>query len=453
MKKASTLPAILLPAILLAALTAAAATPADFRVTRDIYRTPLTAPHPVEIHLDAPIFAQIQTNNADLRLFDSSNRELPRLIEPLSTTQTQTQRHPAAAQTRTLQELPNNSIEARLELDEKAPAADGITIQTPLKDFIRTVLVSGSDDGKLWRPLAEAEIFDYTRYMDIRNTDIPLPKNNCRHFSITIRNASEERAQPLVHLIQAQGQNQQRAYDLLRTPFRMDAIQFWHETTHRKKDQPITQEWPPAHQQITQNRKTRATEITLQTDYAPITRLILETADRNFQRTARIQVPALINGRPAWRTIADAKPAMLDLPGCTTNRLTMDFPEQRAPRLRLLIDNADNPPLAITALRPHGPTYRLIWLAHPEEPYRLAYGNPALPAPAYDLYPIRTALDQDIQPTLWTLAPAPETTPPRGGILQLFTRPAIFGALLGLATLALLLLLAKALQKTPATDE
>lgn len=87
----------------------------------------------------------------------------------------------------------------------------------------------------------------------------------------------------------------------------------------------------PAHQQITQNRKTRATEITLQTDYAPITRLILETADRNFQRTARIQVPALINGRPAWRTIADAKPAMLDLPGCTTNRLTMDFPEQRAP--------------------------------------------------------------------------------------------------------------------------
>ena len=59
---------------------------------------------------------------------------------------------------------------------------------------------------------------------------------------------------------------------------------------------------PPANHPKPQNPRHR---ITLQTDYAPITRLILETADRNFQRTARIQVPALINGRPAWRTIAE----------------------------------------------------------------------------------------------------------------------------------------------------
>ena len=430
------------------AMPVAALTPADFRVTRDVYFTPLTAAHPVEVRLDAAIFGHIQPNAADLRLFDAADRELPCLVEALRTAQTVTERHPTAAQTRSLQEPGDNRIEIRLDLQENGPAADGITIHTPLKDFIRTVRVSGSDDGKFWRPLVEAEIFGYSRDMDVRNTDIPLPNNSCRHFSIIIRNASEERAQPLIHLVQAKGPEQKRADDLLHTPFRMDTIAFWHETTRRKADQVVMQEWPPASHSVSHNRKDRSTEITLQTEGAPISRLVLETTDRDFQRAARIQVSAIVNGRKTWRTIAAANPAILDLRGYATNCLTMDFSEQRAAQMRLVIDNGANPPLANPAVRAHGPAYRLIWLAQPGERYRIAYGAEHLSTPAYDLSALRTVLDQGIQPNLWQLTPAPDTARPGAELKDVFRRPVVFGGLLAIATLALLVLLAKGLQKT-----
>lgn len=425
-----------------------AAEPADFAFTRPILASPLSAPRLVEVRLDAPLFAATQPGYPDLRLFNAATQELPRLVEPLFTTQERIARHPVAATPATLQEIPGNRIETRLVLGQDERSPDGLDIRTPLKDFIRTVRISGSDDGQGWRPLAEAEIYDYSRYMDIRRTEIPLPSNSCRHFSIEISNAAEERAQPLVRLVQANGQDQTRAFDLLQTPFRIDGVSFWRDATVIDKDKPVLQEWPHAGMKISRDRKAKTTEIILQTGGAPLSRLDLETPARNFQRSASIQIPGLRNGQKIWLPVADGKFTRLDLPGLATNLLSIDFPEQRAPELRLVLQNHDNPPLEISAIRTHGPVYRLLWLADPATAYHLAYGNDQLPAPAYDLFAIRAALANGLAPDLWPLAdpvPASSRRPPAFGAL--FARPAVFGSLLALASLALLVLLAKALKK------
>ncbi len=181
-----------------ATLTLQAAVPEDFRAQRGVLDTPIAAPQLVEVLLDAPVMAHTQNDFSDLRLFNGANQELPRAIEPLYSQQERIVRHSLASRAITLRELPGNRIEARFSLLKDESFPDGIEIQTPLKDFIRILRISGSEDGENWTPLVEdAEIFDYSRYMDIRRTELPLPKNKYHQFSIEIGNASEERAQPL----------------------------------------------------------------------------------------------------------------------------------------------------------------------------------------------------------------------------------------------------------------
>ena len=443
--------ALALGAVALLPRPLSAAVPADFAATRDIIGHAISSPRLVAVQLDAPLVAATQPDFSDLRLFDADLREIPRSIEPLYTTQTRLLRRPVSAKLLSLQEIPGNRIETRLDIAQNAPSPDGLEILTPLADFIRTVRVSGSDDGQSWHLLAEAEIYDYTRYMDIRRTEIPLPPNTCRHFAINISDASEERAQPLVRLVESKGQETSRALDLLQTPFRIVKITFWHNETGTGIDKPVLREWPHAGLKTVTDRASKTTEITLDTHNAPVTRLDLDTPARNFQRHAAVQAPALVNGRKTWRTVANGRLQNIDLPGLATNALSVSFPEQRAPQLRLVIQNADNPPIPITDVRPWGPIYRLIWTAEPAAAYHLAIGNEKLAPPDYDLFAIRAALEQGHEPELWTLGESVTTDTSRRhfDLGALLARPAVFGALLAIAALILLALLAKALKKTP----
>lgn len=427
-----------------------AAAPGDFAATRAVLSETIRSPQLVEARVDAALFAATRPGFPDLRLFDAAGTEWPRIVEPRYKTQSVVVRRAAGARATELRELPGNRIETRLELFKDQPAPAGLDIRTPLKDFIRTVRVSGSVDGQTWKPLVEdAEIFDYSRYMDVRRTEIPLPKNACRHFSIEIGNASEERAQPLVRLVQADGKDQTRALDLLRTPFRIDGISFWHDETTLVKDKPVLREWPHAGFAVTQNPKDKTTEILLQTARAPLTRIQIETPARNFQRDVSVMAATLARGQKTWRSIGKGQFTRVDLPGYSRNDLAIDFPEARGEELRLVIHNADNPPLEIDGIRPFGPVYRILWLAEPLVEYQLAYGNDELAPPTYDLFALRTALDKGIPPLRWQLAPPDEASPGATtfSLGEFFSRPAVFGTALALAALALLLLLAKALKK------
>ena len=158
----------------------------------------------------------------------------------------------------------------------------------------------------------------------------------------------------------------------------------------------------------------------------------------------------ITNGLQAWRSIGKGTVTRIELPGCTRDEVAVDFPEIRARELRILIYNADNPPLEISDLHPFGPAYRLLWLADPGAAYRLAYGNAELAPPAYDLFAIRTALEKGLEPDAWELADGGQAAPvaKHFRLGAFLARPAVFGTILFLAALALLGLLARALKKT-----
>ena len=426
-----------------------AAVPADFASLRAVSGAPIDSPRLVEVRLDADAMAATRPGFPDLRLFDAENREIPRAVEALFTSKERIDRYSVSASTAGIRELSGNRIEARFDLDPSAPSPTSHEIRTPLRDFIRTVRVSGSEDGQFWQPLAEAEIFDYSRYLDFRRTLVQLPTNYCRYFALEISDATEERAQPLVHLVQADGQDKSRALEIMQTPFRIGGVSFWQETATLANDEPILQEWPHAGMTALFDRRSHITDVVLDVRRAPLSRIDVETPTRNFNRLVTIQVPALVKGRPGWRSVADGIVTRIDLPGLSTNALSIRFPEQRVDRLRVVVQNADSPPIEITGVRTYGPVYRLLWLADPAAAYRLACGSEKLDPPAYDLYPIRAALEQGIPPERWELAPVPQTAPAEKPFRlgDWLARPAVFGACLVLAAAALLVLLAKALRK------
>jgi len=92
---------------------------------------------------------------------------------------------------------PGTAWKILVALEDKAPAANGFTFHTNLRDYEHAVTVAGSADGTQWAPLvADAVIFDYTRFMDIENRDVPAARQCCRQFRIEVGSIADESASP-----------------------------------------------------------------------------------------------------------------------------------------------------------------------------------------------------------------------------------------------------------------
>ena len=433
--------------LIAAAALEVCAAPSDFDFTRPVRATPLSASALAEIRLDPDLFAHTRPGFPDLRLYDSAGTEQPRLVEPLAATRMAPVRQPIASGTVGIQELAGNRIEARFEIDSAAPFPDGLDLRTPLRDFVRDVRVSGSEDGRFWKILADAQIHDYTRQIDVRSTEIALPSNSCRQFLVEISVPADDRAQPYLQLLQASGLDPARARERLQAPFRISGASFW-RTTAQPATEPLLREWPCADVETTETLESRITVITFHTRKTPISRIDFETPARNFKRIATIQIPTVANDRPTWRTIGDGKLLHIDLPGIATNSFSVSFPEQRTDRLRVVIQNAGNPPIDIAALRLFGPDYRLLWRASPATDYLLAYGREIIPAPG-DENALRAALAQTPAPPLWTLAKSiPNPDRHRFDLAEFITRPLVAGPFLALVAAAFIALVALAVKYT-----
>ena len=118
---------------------------------------------------------------------------------------------PCATEVVSLQEK-DGGIEIHVRLDRDAPAAEELTVVTPLKDFERRVRVFGSDNGKDWTPLVtDGLVFDYSRYMNVSNHDIRLPKNRWRQFRVIVDNITDVRQSPFMELTRKTREGNRRA--------------------------------------------------------------------------------------------------------------------------------------------------------------------------------------------------------------------------------------------------
>lgn len=405
--------------------------------------------------LDAALHQSAADGYTDIRVLDDRAVEIPCAIEKAVSSLTRMERRPVESRAIALKELPGNRIEAEFLLGREDFRADGLEVLTPLRDFVRTLSVQGSADGKAWIPLARnAEICDYSRYLDVRRTAVILPPGSGPWFRVEIGNASEDRLQPLVKLVSQKGGRDTGAEimteELLRTPFRMEGIRFWRNEAVVETRCEIRREWELPAPAVVENGREKTTEMTLECGRLPLNRLVLASTSRNFSRRAEVQVRVTENGVSRWRDIAGAYIREVDLPGYAQSDMEINFPERRAGQMRVIIRNGDNPPLSDLKARAFGPVYRVLLLAEPGRSYRLLYGNDRAKAPAYDLESVLAPLRQGLQPGMLTLGPIrenPACHPPGRGVWEWLNHPALMIGVMVLAALVLLVVLAKSLRK------
>ena len=184
-----------------------------------------------------------------------------------------------------------DSIEVIVRLDANAPAADGLTILTPLTDFERRVDVYGSDDGVKWTPLATGGlVFDYSRYMNISNREVSLPKNRCRRLKVSVAGIADAKESPFLDLTRKcrNGREVERIEEtwLERRPFRMDRIELWRQRQEKLGETERKVAYRVAQGRTEVDRAAKTTTVYVRTRREPLTELTLATSSRNFSRGA-----------------------------------------------------------------------------------------------------------------------------------------------------------------------
>ena len=355
----------------------------------------------LSIVLDSEVYGGTRPGCPDLRIFDKQHREIPYVLEKATESQTQSVWRESEGRIAALKELPDNRIEVVWELGDKETSVTALILESPLNNFEKRVTVYGVQAGKEVELVHEAMIYDYSRYMDVRCMEVALSPNTCRLYRIQIDDIVDKRASPLMELERAY-RNGDLAEQKDRTtvesrPLRIDRIRGWHTASEERivKDRKTSYEIVSF--KVEQREKDRRTVVTVRARHEPLTVLIVETPDQNFSRSITLEAAVMNGVRKTWVPVAESRIFMVQFRSFHEANLRIEFPEQRAEEYRLLIRDADNPPLNVTGIRAEGNLYRLSWLSRVEAGTHLYYGSETANKPTYDTASVLAILGKGFQ--------------------------------------------------------
>jgi len=398
----------------------------------------------IAVPLDADIYAATRIDFPDIRLQSARGASVPFLIRKPQDVQPQIVRERSwTARNPQLRPLEAGGLEITLTLDADDPVPDGLTLVTPLRDFEQRVRLETSSNGLDWQPAgAEHLLFDYARFMEVRQVEIPFPDTRDRQIRLLIDSVTAEQESELLELTRnlrgTDETNRSETALIRRRPFRIERIEFWTETTRdgratdRMTNVPITgftvETDPDQHRTI----------VKIQARREPRTSFTLLTSSRNFSRTASLEVPDPDRGPDQWKPLGQATLSRIQFQSFQREHLTVTIPESRSDLYRLVIEDRDSPPLTLTGVDSRGPTYELITLIPPGEQYQLLYGNPEIAAPQHDTAPLRVLLAEHYRPEPALLGTATRRDAVRARTWQhIATHPAVLTGIIAVLVLVL----------------
>jgi hypothetical protein len=356
----------------------------------------------ISVPLDTPVYSRAQLNLADLRILDAQGNEVSYLRTKRSDTRTKMIEHRWMAEVPSL-EPAEDELTIEFELNEDDPFPDRLEIVTPLRNFEQRVRVYGVGDNNE-RLLADDVIFDYSRYMDVRRTEISLTEHRFRRFRVVIEDPTSGQESQLLQLTKnLQGETETSREERLsveRRPFRIERIQLVSTVEKHVPDSLLIREWDNQITRIQEDEEKGETLVEFETRRQPLTQLTLVTGSRNFSRKVSLQVPETKVGKIDWHSIGRGKLSRFEFGEILEENLTLKFPEARHDTYRLVVENRDSAPLEVDGLTTAGPQDQLLFLASPGVQYELHYGADIDKQPDYDTAAIRHLLSEGVDPTV-----------------------------------------------------
>lgn len=401
--------------LLMFAVHCSAADEPPFRFSKSISALKEADETLVSVPLDSDVYEDVRADLADIRVFAPDGSALPFIIRQVPELKTrEVQRKTWNASTTELKPLDSGGLAITMLLADDDPQPSGLRIVTSLRNFEHRARVFASSDGNEWASVGEAVVFDYSRFMDVRNDSIPFPASPNRHVRLVIDDVTTEQESELMELtrrLRGSGETERvEKVTIDRRPFRIDRIEFWHEIeqvkTHQKRSYPVVDF------KIAEDAEKHQTIVTIDTRREPLTSLVLQTKSRNFSRNGTVEILEQQGVKSTWRAIGNASLSQMKFKNFQREQLAVAFPESRQSQYRLVIDNRDSPPLEISGIQAEGNSYEIVFLAMPAQACRLAYGNPEATAPSYDTAALHTLLKERFQPEPLALGEEQKSTAP-----------------------------------------
>ena len=384
------------------------------------------------LSLELPVEALIDLGGRQeaLRIVAANDREIPYWTMPVTKTETAWRQEPCQATATRVKEENDLSLVLDFELAPEAPAPQGLTSNTPRRNFERQVTVLG-DDGNTWTTLAtDAFIFESSDTLQMRQCDVPFDAGKHRRFRVVIAQASLERQDAYRRVTRFLAQNGQtdqavETTGVTRQPFKIDSVSFWHKVPMPTRPQVQFLSFSAPAGPISHDDDKHETTYELTPPCFPVTGLEIVSPERNFLRTVTVQK----HYEQGFITAHHARITACDLPGIALIRPVLDgLAPITGGRVRIIIHDGDNPPLTVTDIRLRTPAVKLVFIAEPgQTPCRLRAVAEARP-PAYqhpDIFP--AILTNQVPVTPVTLgdrqgqprppSPAPTTGLPRWALL------------------------------------
>ncbi len=340
--------------------------------------------------LDHVVYATTDNPDTGLRLFDQDNNETPVWIRKKTATRIEFQDRSFPAEIVSLKEGSDNRIEILAKRDTNNPVPAVMQFHSPLRNFEKQITVKGSSDGAQWETLASnTPIYDYSRYLDVRNDCVPVILRGYPYYKIDIANITENKDSPLTEIMQSI----QGTQEVVRTEttawhkevMRLDRISFIARNEVLVTGAADTRPSAVTNWCVQEDAKRKQTVLTFTTARQPLTAIELEIADANFSRSITV-FGADSDSPTAWieRGIATIKRVRAGKVHAQ-HLLVSLAKECRARHYRLVIDNQDNPVLTITGIRLTENLYEGLFFPKAGRSYRVFMGGQDLRAPSYDV--------------------------------------------------------------------
>lgn len=347
-------------ALLFASLAQSAELPAAWKNSQ-----PVTLAQPGLVRFSVPLdtLDAARSGLEDLRIHDATGREVPfdinRLVEHAVLT---------ATPRKFISRIETNITVAFIETGLAQPV-EGVTLQTPARDFLKAVRVEGSSDGARWATIADG-LPVFALPGGATQLRVNFPAGTWPHLRVTL---SDQRANPIP----------------------VTGVVLHPESAEAAPAEPLGVE-------ITERAETdRETRLTLRLNGGNITLagLSLVTTEPLFSRRVSLAQRSVSEGEVRESVIASGhvfRFALEGRPAVSNVTVAVDVPVQ-ARELLLTIHNEDNPPLALAAVEAkRRPVFALLLNDRPG-PMQLLSGNAQCPAPKYDLATLRRDL-RTVQP-------------------------------------------------------
>jgi len=335
-------------------------------------RTIVTAPTPGLIKLNLPVETLDVARPAleDLRLYDDAGNEVPYLIERpvpvVKVVQNVKSFH--------ISLTPSNTVIV-LETGLTQPL-DDVTLETPVRSFLKPVRIEGSTDLKRWQPLEQGQPI-FRQPDGVNRLHVSFPAGTWPWLRLTV---DDQRTPPIPFT----GAH-------IRVAVTEPAPTGWMPVTIAERDE------NPGETRLALN---------LGAANLSLTAVQIETAEPLFTRHVTFAVPQVSEDTIHEQTIGQGVIYRVAIEGqpAAESLLAPLESQVRSRELLLFIHNQDSPPLPITAVRVERHPVYLVFLARQAGAYHLLTGNGQCAAPRYDL----AALNMNLK----SVAVAPIKLPP-----------------------------------------